>query len=160
MGCRFLKVALMAALVAVGCGRQAGPDTVRTDVQRLMEKQIGQKLNASSPICLADVEGKLRIGMVEQVQQDRQSLGNELQPFIPGRHLVLAEDSDSFPLVWDAETKLLAWYQPEIDGGRGWEPLNVTLEAYLDGLFFPESSTTFVVNPLWLDVLRQLEEPA
>jgi hypothetical protein len=63
MGCRFLKVALMAALVAVGCGRQAGPDTVRTDVQRLMEKQIGQKLNASSPLCLADVEGKLRIGM-------------------------------------------------------------------------------------------------
>jgi hypothetical protein len=98
--------------------------------------------------------------MVEQVRQDRDAFGIEQPPFIPGRHLVLAEDSDGFPLVWDAETNLLAWYQPAIDGGRGWEPLNVTLEAYLDGLFFPEPGATFVADPLWLEALRQVEELA
>jgi hypothetical protein len=66
---RFAKVAL-ATLLAVGCSRQSSPDAVRTDVQSLMEKQMGQKLNASSPLNLADVEGKLRIGMsIEEFDQ-------------------------------------------------------------------------------------------
>jgi hypothetical protein len=60
---RLPKVALLAALLAVGCGRQSSPDAARTDVQCLMEKQMGQKLNASSTLNLAEVEGKLRIGM-------------------------------------------------------------------------------------------------
>jgi hypothetical protein len=97
--------------------------------------------------------------MVEQVRQDRNS-GIEQQPFVLGRHLLLAKDSDGFPLVWDAETQLLAWYQPEIDGGRGWEPLNITVDAYLDGLFFPEPGATFVAHPYWLEVLRQIEASA
>src|SRR5216684_2781338 len=59
--------------------------------------------------------------MVEQVRQDREGFEDEQQPFVMGRHVVLAEDSAGFPLVWDAETNLLAWYQPEIDGGQGWE---------------------------------------
>jgi hypothetical protein len=67
---RFAKVALLATVLAVGCGRQSSPDAVRTDVQSLMEKQMGQKLNASSPLSLADVEGKLRIGMgIEEFDQ-------------------------------------------------------------------------------------------
>ena len=98
--------------------------------------------------------------MVDQVLQDRDSFGAEQQPFVPGCHLVLGEDSDGFPHVWNAETKLLACYQPATEGGRGWEPLNVTLEAYLEGLFFPEPGAAFVAGPLWLEALRQLDEPA
>jgi hypothetical protein len=60
---RFLWRGLVVALLAAGCGRQAGQDAVRKDVQHLMEKQLGQKLNASSPLRLAEVKDKLRRGM-------------------------------------------------------------------------------------------------
>jgi hypothetical protein len=48
---RFAKVALLAVWLAVGCGRQSSQDAAR------------KKLNASSSLSLADVEGKLRRGM-------------------------------------------------------------------------------------------------
>jgi hypothetical protein len=60
---RFSQVAFLATLLLIGCGKQSSPDAVRTDVQRLMEQHIGHKLNASSPLKLADVEGKLCVGM-------------------------------------------------------------------------------------------------
>src|SRR6516164_5631266 len=56
-------VACLGAVLAAGCGRQDGPEGARKNVQRLMERQLGQKMNASSPHTLADVEGKLRKGM-------------------------------------------------------------------------------------------------
>lgn len=60
---RLVVFAFLAASLAVGCGRPASPDSARKRVQRLMERQLGQKLNDSSPLRLADVEGKLRKGM-------------------------------------------------------------------------------------------------
>jgi hypothetical protein len=98
--------------------------------------------------------------MTEQVRVDRDFFPIEQQPFVLGRHLVLAKDSNDFPLVWDSDTNLLAWYQPPIDGGLGWNPLDVTLEAYLHGLFFPGPGATFVADVLWLEALRQLEAPS
>ncbi len=59
---RFLFAACLGVFLA-GCGRQDRPDEVRKNVQGLMERQLGKKMNASSPHTLADVEGKLRKGM-------------------------------------------------------------------------------------------------
>jgi hypothetical protein len=55
--------ALVTAVLLVGCGRQSSQDVAEEDVQPPMEPQVGQKLNASSPLSMADVEGKLRVGM-------------------------------------------------------------------------------------------------
>jgi hypothetical protein len=60
---RFLFAACLGAILAAGCGRQDSPDGARKNVQGLMERQLGQKMNASSPHTLAGVEGKLRKGM-------------------------------------------------------------------------------------------------
>jgi hypothetical protein len=60
---RLLFVVCLGAALAAGCGRQDSPEGARKNVQRLMERQLGQKMNASSPHTLADVEGKLRKGM-------------------------------------------------------------------------------------------------
>jgi hypothetical protein len=49
----------MAPILA-GCGRKSEEDAARKSVQNLMEERLGQKLNASSPLTLADVKGKLR----------------------------------------------------------------------------------------------------
>src|SRR5207248_8487224 len=67
-----LLPALLVAPLAVGCGRQTGQDVARTDVQNLMEKQLGKKSNASSPLTLADVKDKLRRGMLIE-EFDRRS---------------------------------------------------------------------------------------
>jgi hypothetical protein len=53
--------AFLPVLLALGCGRQDRADGASNDIRRLMER--GQKLNASSPLTLAHVEGKLRKGM-------------------------------------------------------------------------------------------------
>jgi hypothetical protein len=98
--------------------------------------------------------------MVRQVEQDRKELGDDLEPFVMGRHLAPATDPDGFPLVWDSETNLLAWYQPPIAGGSGWHPLHVTLDEALQRLFFPEPNATFAADPMWLEVIRRLERVA
>ncbi len=95
--------------------------------------------------------------MAAQVEQDRKELGNDLEPFVMGRHLVLATDPEDFPLIWDSETNLLAWYQPPVEGGSGWHPLRVTLDAALQRLFFPEAGATFAADVMWLEVIRRLE---
>ena len=58
---RILLSALFVAPIAVGCGRQFGLDATR---------KLGQQLNASSPLTLADVQDKLRQGMlIEEFDQ-------------------------------------------------------------------------------------------
>jgi hypothetical protein len=56
---RLLLVALLVTLLAMGCGRHSE----QKNVQNLMEKQQGQKMNASSRWTLAEVKDKLREGM-------------------------------------------------------------------------------------------------
>jgi hypothetical protein len=98
--------------------------------------------------------------MTAQVEQDRKELGDHLEPFVMGRHLMLATDPDGFPLVWDCETELLAWYQPPVEGGSGWHPLHITVGEFLQRLFYPEPGATFAADVMWLEVIRQLEEQA
>jgi hypothetical protein len=95
--------------------------------------------------------------MAAQIEQDRKELGDHVGPFVMGRHLVLATDPDGFPLIWDSETDLLAWYQPLVEGGSGWYPLHVALDESLRRLFFPEPGATFAADEMWLEVIRRLE---
>jgi hypothetical protein len=67
---------------------------------------------------------------------------------------------DGFPLIWDIETDLLAWYQPPVEGRSGWYPLHVTLEVALQRLFFPEPGATFAADVMWLEVIQRLEDLA
>ena len=50
---------------SLSCGmRTAEQDAARKNLQNLMEKRLGQTMNASSPLTLADVEDKLQRGML------------------------------------------------------------------------------------------------
>ena len=58
---RILLSALFVAPLAVGCGRQSGLDAA---------SKLRQQLNASSPLTLADLQDKLRQGMlIEEFDQ-------------------------------------------------------------------------------------------
>jgi len=66
-------------------------------------------------------------------------------------HLVLAFDPTGAPLVWNSISDLMAtfWFE-----GGDWEPLNKTIEQYLQYLFIDYQPET--PNDLWYEALQQI----
>jgi hypothetical protein len=74
---------------------------------------------------------------------------------LPGRHLVLANDSGGAPVIWDAESDRLASFFWK---GGDWEPYILSFEAFMEALFFrPEQVSA---GDMWLEALGQLAELA
>ena len=65
-----------------------------------------------------------------------------------GRHVALAVDSAGAPLIWDAQTDLVATF---FFKGGDWEPLGMTFGKYLGYLFSAADADT-----MWAEALRQL----
>lgn len=78
------------------------------------------------------------------------------QPVLhPERHVVLANDSGGAPVIWDAESDLLASFFWK---GGDWEPYHLGFEGFMEALFFDPARVK--AGGMWEEALGQLAELA